>query len=116
FGVKAYVTGCLTLTAPRRAQEPNVDKTYFVYGSGEGALPSTLLHHAPSEALQKVEFVFNRMRIGSVPLTSDQRRLADLRSAEILSTLSRQASLVVTPLHHVAAPCIAMGIPTIICR
>ncbi|MDQ6438269.1 hypothetical protein RB623_29840 [Mesorhizobium sp. LHD-90] len=43
-------------------------------------------------------------------------RTAERVATGLLADYRRKASLVVTPLHHAASPCIAAGIPVIICR
>ena len=115
-GISAQVTGCLTLTFPRRASEPTKPKTIIVYGTGAGALPAGLFEVMPKALLASVELIFNRIPVPRLPLSPTERRFAETVATSILRKLESEATLVITPLHHVAAPCIAMGIPTVICR
>jgi hypothetical protein len=116
LGVEAYVSGCVTLTFPRRAEAPPGPKLFVVYGSGAGRLPDGVLRHAPPELLQTAELLFHRLPVHEIPLSAGLRRFAEAYELSIMERLSAQASLVATPLHHVAAPCMARGIPVVIAR
>jgi len=116
LGVDAYVSGCVTLTLTRRQATPVNGVTYFVYGAGKGRLPMTIFSHTPPLILANAAIILNRLPSFDHPLNPEQQLSLERYEEHILHTLRDKARLVVTPLHHIAAPCMAMGIPTIICR
>jgi hypothetical protein len=115
-GIAAFTSGCVTLTLPRRTAEPASPKLLVVYGSGAGALPPTIFKHVPPELMDTAEFVFHRLPADEYPPSPAHQRLSDAYEEFLLRQYRDTATLVLTSLHHVAAPCMAMGIPTIICR
>jgi hypothetical protein len=118
FGVDAYVSGCLTMTLPPRIpRPPGVEKKLLViYGSGTGSLPATVLKHIPPYLLDTAEFVFHRMPVMCFPLSSFQCLEIERYAEAILQDYAERATLVLTPLLHVASPCLGLGIPTVVCR
>ena len=115
-GVEAFVTGCLTLALPPREAEPEAGKTFVVYGAKAGRLPSEVLPHAPGELFANLDFVSQRKHVHRFPLDAAGRADAERHAAHLLRTYRRSASLVITPLHHAATPCIASGVPVVIAR
>lgn len=115
-GVRAYVTGCLTMTFSPRSTQPPEQKVLVVYGAYAGSFPVEALKCAPRELLEAAEFISHRKIVHHHPLTERDMREAEGYARSLLDYYRDNASLVVTSLHHVAAPCIALGIPTIICR
>jgi len=115
MGIEAFVTGCVTLTLEPR-QSPDAGHVYIVYGSGAGELPPTLLGHIPSELLNHARLVFHRLPVFEQPLSIETQSRAEHYEGHFMAELEREARLVITSLHHVAAPAMAKGIPTIICR
>ena len=116
LGIASFVSGCVTLTLPKRQITPGTGLTYFVYGAGNGRLPMNLFNHAPPHVLDGAEIIFHRLPLFEYPLGKEQQCAMETYEIDILHKLKNRARLVVTPLHHVAAPCMAMGIPTVICR
>ncbi|WP_265519154.1 polysaccharide pyruvyl transferase family protein [Nitratireductor luteus] len=116
LGIEAFTTGCLTLALPRREQEPKNPKLLIVYGSGAGRLPPIVFRSIPENILSKAELIYHRFHASRFPFDLEMRREAELYEEALFARYRREATLVLTPLHHVAAPCIAFGIPTIICR
>ena len=116
YGIEATTTGCVTLTLPRREQDPSYPKLFVVYGSYAGTLPASVIKHIPDALADVAEFVFHRAPAYEHPLPAASRRGFESYEAQLLRRLRDEATLVLTPLHHVAAPCIAMGIPVVICR
>jgi hypothetical protein len=116
LGIEAFTTGCLTLTLPRREEEPKGEKLLIVYGSGAGRLPPTVFRSIPEHLLSAAELIYHRFHASRFPFDMEMRREAELYEEALFARYRREATLVLTPLHHVAAPCIAFGIPTIICR
>lgn len=116
LGIEAFVSGCLTLTLPPRPNASTGGKVLLVYGSGAGAFPSAVLRRMPPEVADASEFVFQRLPMFVHPLDDARRAECERFAAGLLERYATTARLVVTPLHHAAAPCMAMGIPVIICR
>ena len=114
-GVQAFTTGCITLALPPRTNWPTKPKTLIVYGHGAGDFPSDILKHLPATIADTVEFIFHRLAVNTFPLSAEDCLLAERYETDLLRKYE-EATLVLTPLHHVAAPCLAKGIPTIICR
>ncbi len=115
-GIEAYVTGCLTLGFDRRTQEPKTRRIIVSYGIGAGAMPGDALFFVQQDVLADVEFVFQRRIFAKFPLSDDEMRSAEDYARYLLGYYIRYASMMVTPLHHAAAPSMACGIPVVICR
>lgn len=119
-GIEAYVTGCLTLTIPARNEPPVAGKVLLVYGgaynTGVGDFPAAALKTMPSSHYDRMEYVFQRLPLASHPLTEQCCLQVERYARDLLDHYSRHASLVITPLHHAATPCMALGIPVVICR
>jgi len=115
-GIQAYTTGCLTMTFRKEAEPSTKRKVVFVYGSGSGGLPTEIFKYIPDDLQNRVEFVFQRLIQQKFPLSEEGMLFAEAYSNSLLQKYTQEAALVVTPLHHAAAPCMALGIPVIICR
>lgn len=116
YGVMAFVSGCLSMTLLPRIKTELAKKTLIVYGSGAGVFPSSLLSRMPSFHFQDAEFIFHRLPLFEVPLSEKKCMEVERYAHYLLDYYATHAKIVVTPLHHVAAPCMALGIPVIICR
>lgn len=114
--ISAYVTGCATLTFPRREREPAAGKPIIAFGSGPGSLPSELLSRIPKQWIESACLVFQREAIERTPLTDSDVVAMDHVARRYLQRYREEASVVITPLLHVASPCLAMGIPVILAR
>lgn len=106
--VEAYVSGCLTITLPRRKEEPVCPKTFFV------DISSKLEQFIPDELRDNCEYVKHEGNLNTVPMTEDERVEIDRMAMERLERYRNEAGLVVTSRLHAAAPCIALGIPVIV--
>jgi hypothetical protein len=115
-GIAAFVSGCLTLTLPPRSQPEHADKVIVAYGSGAGAFPSSVLKHMPARLLDAAEFVYQRIPMPKCPLELTECLEAEVYAHALIRRFATAAKLVVTPLHHAATPCMALGIPVIVCR
>lgn len=115
-GIDAYVTGCLTLGFDERTQAPKTRRIIVPYGTGAGALPGEALSFVQNDMLADAEFVFQRRIFSGCPLSDDDMRSAEDYARYLLGYYIRYASMVITPLHHAAAPSMACGIPVVICR
>lgn len=116
LGVRCFVSGCLTLCLPTRASAPEGGKVLIVYGRKAGALPSQLLRRIPHEILDEVEMVDHRLLVWNYPLGPEEMAKVERIEEKFLARYASEARLVITPLHHVAAPCMAMGIPVVLAR
>ncbi len=115
-GLEAEVTGCLTFSLPRREATPRKGRVLIVHGSGSGALPGLALKKMPRRLLMQAEFVSQRREVTTCPLTEAQMDEQEQIAAALLHDYQTEARLVITPLHHVAAPCLAAGIPVVVIR
>jgi hypothetical protein len=117
-GIDADVTGCLTLSLPTRTAPPEFRRGRVLVVSGEGAgmLPPLALKSMPEELLARAEFIVQRRDMTRLPLTQADMEDNERISAALLARYRAEAALVVTSLHHAAAPCLATGIPTIVVR
>lgn len=107
-GVKAYTSGCVTITLPKRTEEPETFKVFFV------DIPSELEKYIPDRLRRNCEYVKHEDQLKTIPMTENERKEIDLLADKMLKKYCKEASLVVTSRLHAAAPCIALGIPVII--
>ncbi len=114
-GIEAFVTGCATLTLPPRNSNPQHDRLFVVLGWPH-LLPSTIYKHIPSRLLDSAEFIQHRHMEGTFPLSYEQQLFNEALERHLLRRYQEEASIVLTPLLHVAAPCVAMKVPVILCR
>lgn len=114
YKVPAYCTGCLTLTLPRytgvRQGGPVI-----AFGAGAGALPENFIEKIPKSILERARLVYQREDVASLPLSDDSIIRFDTLAEHYLD-MYRNASLVVTPLLHVASPCVGLGTPVVVIR
>ncbi|MEN5157718.1 polysaccharide pyruvyl transferase family protein [Achromobacter spanius] len=113
--IAAFVTGCATLTLERRAQAADDATPVIAFGAGSGVLQQKLLENVPKPLIENARLVFQREPVSEVPLSDDSVVKMDALAQKYLDAYTR-ASVVVTPLLHVASPCVAMGIPVVLAR
>lgn len=116
YGIEAFTTGCITLSLDPRTEQPKKPKLLIVYGRGAGHLPGGVLRKIPYQLLKNAEFIFHRLPANKFPFGSEMRMAAESYEQALFDRYRREATLVLTSLHHVATPCMAFGIPVIICR
>lgn len=116
LGVDAYLTGCLTLTLPRRSkeQEAKADKVYFL------DVPSDVMKIMPQNLKDRGIVLSNIIRFQN-PGNSNRISVEDAyeehkKGEERIELLRDTACLVITSKLHVASPCLAMGIPVILAK
>lgn len=114
--IEAFVSGCVTLTMARSARPASAGKILVLYGSGPGRLPDGLLDALPTDLKSRVELISHRMAMREYPLSAASQDLAEAAELALFERYRTAATLVVTPLHHVAAPCLALGIPLVLAR
>jgi hypothetical protein len=103
LGRNAYMSGCATLTFPKRADSNAKSKVFCV------DTPSDLDVYMPESLKKDCEYISHRFvsdqNISSVQFLEDTQKL--------FNRYRDEARLVVTSLFHAAVPCMAMGIPVI---
>jgi hypothetical protein len=115
-GIQAFVTGCATFTFHNRDATPAGARPVIAFGQGSGVLPPALLNKIPKPLLEQARLVYQREAVARLPLdTTEVARMEDLANG-YLDIYRNQASVVITPLLHVASPCLAMGVPVILAR
>lgn len=116
LGIDAYLSGCLTLTLPRRSaeQEKGADKIYFI------DIPEALKSYIPGEISQNAITLTNILRFSNhgsaTRMTVEEAYEEHRKGEERICLLRDTAKLVVTSKLHVASPCLAMGIPVVLAQ
>jgi len=105
-GIEAYLSRCLTLTFPRR-DENVVGKSFFFVDTPEWLKPSRFTNKRFNEMYKAAVFLSQETNAEG----DDEKRQIALERIEMLKN---EAKLVVTTRLHIASPCIAMGIPTVL--
>lgn len=109
-GIKAFVSGCYSLTLEKRKNTPQKQKVFFV------GISEDLKKHIPSELLENCEFITQRIDKDEYPLSESTMKDLSNEAENLLERYKNEATLVVSPLLHCISPCIAMGIPVILAR
>ncbi len=100
-GVDAFTSHCLSLTLPRRTDDPRTQTEVFVVSRDER------IRDLLPDAIGPYTFVSHYS--GSSDFDANMAR-----AAELLETYRTRAKLLVTTLLHCALPAIAMGIPVVV--
>jgi hypothetical protein len=103
YGLDVYYSRCVTLTLPRRKEEP-VDGKIFIVGIGRNERYSI-----PGD-IRKVAITVDQAKV-RLPITNTKLKLE--LAEELLEQYRTRAKLVITSKIHCAMPCIAMGIPVV---
>ena len=111
-GIDAYVSGCITITFPKREETEEQTEVFFI------DCPSGLKSYIPKEIAENATFLSSVVRYKSendddnmsIEETMEFHKMAEER----LNLLRDKAKLVVSSRFHAALPALAMGIPTII--
>lgn len=116
LGVNAYLTGCLTLTLPKRSEEESckANKVYIIDVSEENrnVIPDSI----KKEGIL-LSNIYRHKNVGDAKRLTFDETLEEHRLAEErIELLRRTARLVITGRLHIAAPCLAMGIPVILLK
>ncbi len=116
LGVDAYLTGCLTLTLPRRSEieESKADKIYLI------DVPSDVMEIIP-QSIKSEGITLTNIERFKTPGNTNRMTVEDAyeehkRGEERIFLLRDTAKLVITSKLHVATPCLAMGIPVILAK
>ncbi|MGG3284357.1 polysaccharide pyruvyl transferase family protein [Paenibacillus solani] len=112
YNIRAYLSGCVTATLPKRKANPQSGKNYFV------DCPESLLEYIPQNIMVNAEFVTHMPYIPrsseDIYLTDEEEQNYYQLGVNQLKLYENDANLVVTSRLHVAAPCMALGIPVIL--
>ena len=106
--ISAFVSGCLTITFALREKTPQRHKIFLV------DIPESLLDHLPAEFAGKTEHVTHMYPFEKIPSDQEEADRFDAMTRALCKRYADEGALVVTSRLHCAAPCIAMGIPTIV--
>lgn len=113
-GIDAFLSGCLTLTFPKR-QETAVQNKVFLVDCPEGVeeyMPEELV----KDAVRLSQILRIKSKSESCRLTDEEADYYSETAEKQLFRLRDEAALVVTSRLHVAAPCVAMGIPVVLAK
>jgi hypothetical protein len=108
-GIEVYLSRCLTLTFPRRDAKIKGEKIFFID-------PPTWL--TPSLGDKKFKRLYEKAIFLTQVVDENISILSDEIKSEMavsrIELLRNEAKLVITSRLHIAAPCIAMGIPVVL--
>lgn len=110
WGYDAYLTGCMTVLFPKRVLAPKQPHVFVV-----DAHPA-IFKYIPENLKSYTEFVSQEIK---VDLLEDKVHAAiknETITKQLYDRYRDEATLVITSRLHCAAPCIAMGIPTIVVK
>lgn len=116
MGMKTYFSRCLTLTLPKRKEEPTENKVFISCYPHVIDILNTIL---PLDIKKNHVLVcpdFNIAQVQECPFQEFENADIISYAKEYLDKLKKEATLVITDRIHVASPCIAMGIPTIVIK
>lgn len=116
LGVDAYLSGCLTLTLPRRDREEE-EKAKAIYLID---VPKSVYPYIPETIKNSAIELTNIIRYKN-PGNTDRIPFEDAcfeheQGEKRLALLRTTAKLVITSKLHIASPCVAMGIPVIMVK
>lgn len=116
LGANAYLTGCITLTFPKRsvAYDESADKVYLIDVQPEfkKLIPSHLLNGAIElSSIHRFAIIHDSNR-----MTTQEAMEFHTMGEERIELLKKTAKLVITSRLHAASPCLAMGIPVIMTK
>lgn len=106
-GIQAYLTGCITLTLPKRQHEPQIPKVFLV------DIPSKLEEYIPEEIMKYAVRVTHGCAYEKIPVDKEEIQRLDKIARELYRQYYNEATLVISSRLHAIAPCLAMGIPVI---
>lgn len=109
-GYDAYLTGCMTVLFPKRASAPKQPHVFVV-----DAHPA-VFKYIPENLKQYAEFVSQEIKIDPSEDTVQAAANNEAATKRLYRRYRDEATLVITSRLHCAAPCIAMGIPTIVVK
>ena len=109
-GYDAYLLGCLTMLFPKRKKQPQNPKVFLV-----DADPS-INKYIPEKIKRNAEQICQEIPINPDKDLFNLAEECEQKARALYQRYEQEATLVVTSRLHCAAPCIAMGIPTIVVK
>ncbi len=113
-GIDAFLSGCLTMTFPKRDENKLYEKVFIV------DCPKSILEHIPEEIKDNAEYLSQIIRLKTQSadhrLSLEETQCYNDLAMEQLMRYRDEAKLVITTRLHVASPCAAMGIPVVLVR
>ena len=109
-GFEAYLSRCLTLTLPKRQSASGQDKIFMV------DIPNEWLKYFPQNIVKDAVFK-NQRSLDPNKNDGYYYNSTDIymqKAKEQLEMYKNQGKLVITTCLHCAAPCVAMGVPTVL--
>lgn len=106
YGLEAYLSGCLTLTFPKRILTGKPKKVFVVDA------PKELELFMPEEIKENCEVMTQQYSFDRETEISEIIR----RIKEQYGRYAEEAALIITSRLHVAVPCLALGIPVILAK
>ncbi len=104
-GIEAYLLGCLTALFPKRTITPNAEGIFF------SDVPIEVLPYIPNLVRQKAKFI-EQQWYGSYPHVDELRD--EIRTH--YNNIKERATMIVTSRLHLVSPCLAWGIPVVLCK
>ncbi len=109
-GFEAYLTGCMTMLFPRRNRQPEKTKVFVVDAY------SGIHAYIPEHLRQNIEHVTHDISVDPNKDSVEEALRCEKIARDCYRRYYEEATLVITSRLHCAAPCIAMGIPTIVVK
>lgn len=110
FGIDAYLSRCLTLTFPTRKTTITRKEIFFI-DTPEWLKPNKYTGKIFNKIYKNAVFLTQVIDEKEALLSDNEKRLMAI---DRITLLREKAKLVVTSRLHIAAPCLAMGIPIIL--
>lgn len=110
MGIKAYLTGCLTVTLPERKVEPKEPHVFLVDA------PNGIEKYMPENLKRNITYITQEVPLDPHNTSENENRRIENVAKNLLECYEKEATLVVTSRLHCAGPCLGMGIPVILAR
>ena len=105
--IESYIMGCYTLVFSCRG-EGEYERVFVVDASEE------LKENIPKQLLNEAVFMSHAVPYWEYPITVEEDQRLENLAKKRLKDYRENGSLVITSRIHVAAPCVAMGVPVIL--
>lgn len=109
-GYDAYLLGCITTLFPKRSFQPDKPHVFLI------DVQPKVVEYIPEKLMKSAEYITHDILIDRTLPKKQIMEQIQVKTKEIYARYYNEATLVVTSRLHAAAPCIAMGIPTIVVK
>lgn len=116
LGIRTYLSGCLTITLPRRTEEQSAKANTVYLIDVQKEFRNIIPDSIKSEAVELSSIHRFKITHGSNRMTTEEALGFHRLGEERVALLRDTAKLVITSRLHAAAPCLAMGIPVILTK